>query len=110
MTNEAAGSYYAVIFSSQRTEGDHGYGVMADKMEELAAKQPGFISVESVRDASGAGITISYWESLDAIRNWKQNQLHQAAQEKGKQAWYESYNVKICKVERAYSYPAAGHS
>ncbi|WP_127491604.1 antibiotic biosynthesis monooxygenase family protein [Paenibacillus glycanilyticus] len=101
---------YAVIFSSQRTDGDHGYGAMSDKMEELAAKQPGFLSVESVRDASGAGITISYWESLEAIQNWRQNGLHQVAQEKGKQAWYEIYNVKICKVERAYSYPAAGHS
>ncbi|NIK70338.1 MULTISPECIES: antibiotic biosynthesis monooxygenase [unclassified Paenibacillus] len=107
MSNEAAGSYYAVIFSSQRTDGDHGYGAMDDKMDELAAKQPGFLSAESVRNASGAGITISYWESLEAIHNWKQNELHRAAQEKGKQVWYQSYNVKICKVERAYSYAAA---
>jgi heme-degrading monooxygenase HmoA len=104
MTNETtSGSYYAVIFTSQRTEGDNGYGRMADRMEELASKQPGFISVESVRDSSGAGITVSYWESLEAIRNWKKNEAHQVAQEKGKQDWYESYKVRICKVEREYS-------
>jgi heme-degrading monooxygenase HmoA len=99
------GSYYAVIFSSQRTDGDKGYGAMADKMEELAAQQPGFLGVESVRDVSGSGITISYWESLEAISNWKQNQSHQAAQNKGKVDWYQNYSVKICKVEREYSLP-----
>ncbi|RED64919.1 antibiotic biosynthesis monooxygenase family protein [Cohnella lupini] len=104
MANEAtSGSYYAVIFTSLRTEGDNGYGRMADRMAELASKQPGFISVESVRDSSGTGITVSYWESLEAIRDWKKNEAHQVAQEKGKQDWYESYKVRICKVEREYS-------
>lgn len=104
MNIDVNGSYYAVIFSSQRTEGDKGYSNMAEKMERLAAEQPGFLGVESVRDASGAGITISYWDSLEAIRNWKQNSSHQEAQEKGKQVWYQNYSVKICKVERAYSF------
>lgn len=104
MNIDVNGSYYAVIFSSQRTEGDKGYSNMAEKMERLAAEQPGFLGVESVRDASGAGITISYWDSLEAIRQWKQNSSHQEAQEKGKQVWYQNYSVKICKVERAYSF------
>jgi heme-degrading monooxygenase HmoA len=104
MVHESSGSYYAVIFSSQRTEGDNGYNIMAEKMEQLATEQPGFLAVESVRDASGSGITISYWESLEAIHNWKQHQTHQAAQEKGKQDWYQNYKVKICKVEREYSF------
>ncbi|MCM3630188.1 antibiotic biosynthesis monooxygenase [Paenibacillus glycanilyticus] len=102
MTHETKEPYYAVIFSSQRTNGDNGYSLMAEKMEQLAADQPGFLGVEGVRDALGAGITISYWESLEAIGNWKQNQLHQAAQQKGKQVWYQNYQIKICKVEREY--------
>lgn len=96
-------TYYAVIFSSQRTHGDNGYGAMADRMAELASQQPGFIGVESVRDSSGTGITISYWESLEAISNWKKNETHKVAQEKGKQVWYENYTTRICKVEREYS-------
>ncbi|MDQ6423447.1 antibiotic biosynthesis monooxygenase [Paenibacillus sp. LHD-117] len=103
MQYEPNGTYYAVIFTSQRTEGDLGYENMADRMVELAGKQPGFLGVESVRDATGAGITVSYWESLEAIGNWKSNQAHQAAQDKGKKVWYESYKVRICKVEREYS-------
>ncbi|EFM08447.1 conserved hypothetical protein [Paenibacillus curdlanolyticus YK9] len=95
---------YAVIFTSQRTEGDHGYGNMADRMEELAREQPGFVGVESARGEDGFGITISYWESLEAISHWKSNAAHQVAQERGRQDWYEQYEVKVCKVERAYAF------
>ncbi len=94
--------YYAVIFTSQRSEGDRGYEKMADSMASLAAKQAGFLGVESVRDGNGFGVTISYWESLDAIRNWKANEQHLAAQEKGKTIWYENYITRICLVEKEY--------
>jgi heme-degrading monooxygenase HmoA len=91
--------YYAVIFASQRTEGDQGYGKMAEKMVELASQQDGFLGVESARDA-GLGITVSYWESLEAIKNWKDHSLHQVAQEKGKTVWYQNFSLRVCKVER----------
>lgn len=95
--------YYAVIFTSQRTDGDRGYGDMAKKMNELASQQEGFLGVESARD-NELGITVSYWDSLDAIKNWKENLAHRVAQEKGKEDWYKEYSVRICKVERAYSF------
>ncbi|URJ52204.1 antibiotic biosynthesis monooxygenase family protein [Paenibacillus polymyxa] len=94
--------YYAAIFTSERTEGDGGYGVMGDKMVELAAQQPGFLGVESVRDHNGVGITVSYWESLGAIKNWKHNELHKVAQEKGKSEWYKTFGLRVSKVERDY--------
>jgi heme-degrading monooxygenase HmoA len=91
--------YYAVIFSSQRTEGDNGYGEMADKMVELASKQKGFLGVESARD-EGLGITVSYWDSLESIKKWKENAAHQMAQEKGKSIWYQNFALRVSKVER----------
>jgi heme-degrading monooxygenase HmoA len=91
--------YYAVIFASQRTEGEQGYGKMAEKMVELASKQNGFLGVESARD-EGLGITVSYWQSLEAIKNWKDHSLHQVAQEKGKTIWYQNFSLRVCKVER----------
>ncbi|TWI58022.1 antibiotic biosynthesis monooxygenase family protein [Halalkalibacter nanhaiisediminis] len=93
--------YYAVIFTSQRTDGDNGYGKMAQAMEELAPLQQGFLGIESARD-SELGITVSYWESLEAIKNWKETSAHKIAQEKGKQEWYKNYAVRVCKVERDY--------
>ena len=94
--------YYAVIFTSLRTEGDYGYGAMADEMNELAKLQPGYLGIESARD--GLGITVSYWRSLDDIKNWKANTRHLIAQKTGRDQWYEHYKVRICKVERDYGF------
>jgi heme-degrading monooxygenase HmoA len=94
--------YYAVIFSSQRTEGDRGYGHMAERMMEVASKQPGFLGAETVRGADGFGITVSYWASEEAIVAWKAHADHKPAQEAGKRVWYEQYQLRIAKVERAY--------
>lgn len=91
--------YYAVIFSSQRTDGDNGYGAMANKMVELASKQPGFLGVESARDEQ-LGITVSYWDSIEAIQAWKEHSAHIIAHEKGKSEWYQSFSLRVCKVER----------
>lgn len=99
--------YFAVIFSSQRTEDDGGYGKMAARMMELAAQQPGFLGAESARGNDGFGITVSYWSSTEAISAWKANAEHLAAQEMGKREWYEHYELRIAKVERAYGKPAA---
>jgi len=92
--------YYAVIFSSHRTEGDNGYSEMAERMAQLASRQPGYLGMESARE--GLGITVSYWESLEAIRNWKKNAEHQEAQRLGHQVWYSSFRVRVAKVEQEY--------
>ena len=92
--------YYAAIFTTIRSEGDHGYGEMAARMMELAAQQPGFLGVETARGE--LGITVSYWQSEEAIRNWKRNAEHQVAQEHGRNRWYAEYRVRISRVERDY--------
>jgi len=93
--------YYAVIFTSLRTAGDDGYGRMSDRMVELAALQPGFLGVESVREASGLGITVSYWRDEEAIKAWKSNLEHAVAQHLGKEKWYAAHSLRVAKVERA---------
>lgn len=102
LANTPPPPYYAVIFSSQRTEGDHGYGCMAERMLELAAAQPGFLGAESARDAHGFGITVSYWTGEEAITAWKAHAEHRVAQDTGKRVWYAEYQLRIAKVERAY--------
>lgn len=94
--------YYAVIFSSQRTEGDRGYGHMAQRMAELAKDMPGFLGLESVRGEDGFGISVSYWASEEAIKGWKEQAEHQVAQATGKKVWYEDFALRVAKVERAY--------
>jgi heme-degrading monooxygenase HmoA len=98
--------YYAVIFTSLRTEIEAGYGKMAELMLELASEQAGFLGVESVRGSDGLGITISYWESEEAIAAWKAHTKHKLAQETGQRTWYADYRVRVAKVEREYGKPA----
>lgn len=92
--------YYAVIFSSVRTDIDNGYAAMAEHMVQLAASQPGYLGVESARNE--VGITVSYWESLEAIRQWKANAEHLVAQRLGREQWYSTFKTRICLVERDY--------
>ncbi len=96
--------YYAVIFTNLHTPHLEGYEATANRMVELAEQQPGFLGYESARDS--VGITISYWENLEAIRNWKMNVEHLEAQNKGKTQWYKAFKTRICLVERDYEFEA----
>ena len=108
--------YFAVIFTSIRAEDSAAveassngrtYGQTADEMEALAKTQPGYLGFETARTEGGLGISVSYWESLDAIRAWKANADHLTAQRFGRHAWYRGYRVRVCRVEREYGLDAA---
>jgi heme-degrading monooxygenase HmoA len=94
--------YYAVIFSTLRTEIDEGYFETATRMEELAKLQEGYLGIESARNE--IGITVSYWNSIEAIKKWKNNAEHALAREKGKELWYQKYQLRICKVAHDYGF------
>ncbi|MFK7908578.1 MAG: antibiotic biosynthesis monooxygenase [Chitinophagales bacterium] len=94
--------YYAVIFTSTRTEVDGNYSEMADKMVELAKLQDGFLGIEFAR--SEVGITVSYWRDLESIKKWKKNADHSIAREKGRKEWYQAFKTRIAKVERDYGF------
>lgn len=94
--------YYAVIFSSIRTQDDSGYNEMSEKMVKLASSQDGFLGVESARD--NLGITVSYWRDLDSIKKWKENTDHSIARRKGRSEWYKTFKTRIAKVERDYGF------
>lgn len=92
--------YYAVIFTSIRTDMDNNYEALAIRMVELAQLQDGFLGLESARNK--IGITISYWRDLESIRNWKHQAEHKLAQEMGRDFFYTTYKTRICKVEKDY--------
>lgn len=96
--------YYIVAFSSQRTEGDNGYGEMSIAMEKLALQQSGCLGAESVRGADGFGITNSFWKDEASMKAWKANVDHQLAQKLGREVFYSHYIIRIAKVERDYSF------
>ncbi len=97
--------YYAVIFTTQLSSITKGYDNMADRMGELAAQQPGYLGVETTRNETGLGITVSYWADETALKNWKQVVEHAAAQKMGRDRWYKHYTLRVAKVERHYDGP-----
>lgn len=94
--------YYAVIFTSLRTENNDGYSSMAERMLELAKTQSGFLGFETAR--TEIGISVSYWKDVESISLWKKNSEHLLAQKLGKEKWYSRFTIRICKVEREYSF------
>jgi len=102
IANTPKSPYFAVIFSSVRTEGDNGYAAMADRMIELAARQGGFLGVESARNE--LGITVSYWTDMESIKKWKENAEHTIARELGHSKWYKSFKTRIARVEIDYEF------
>ena len=97
--------YYAVIFTARRTGGKQGYDAMARRMMELALAQPGCLGAETTRDADGLGITVSYWRDQASIAAWREQAEHLTAQRLGRERWYSHYELRIARVERAYSGP-----
>lgn len=69
--------YYAVIFTSKRTELDQGYNEMSDRIEALVKDQPGFLGMESARNE--LGITVCYWKDMASIKSWSENVEHREA-------------------------------
>jgi len=98
MTNQQ----YTVIFTSKLREDAIEYGEVGQLMDEKMRTYDGFVSIESVRGADGFGITICIWESLEALQAWKKDVDHQEAQRRGKEEWYEYYNVRVAKIEYQY--------
>jgi len=90
--------YYAIIFSSIRTDVENGYSEMADRMAELATEQDGFLGLETAREE--IGITVSYWKDLESVKKWQASTEHLAAQEKGRSYWYKFFKIRIAKIER----------
>lgn len=92
--------YYAVVFTTIRTDIEEGYLATNNKLEKMAEGIDGFLGIESARDkADGLGITISYWKNIDAIAKWREHTHHRIAKEKGIKDWYKSYSIRIAKVE-----------
>lgn len=92
--------YYAVIFSSTKSDNLNGYAEMDELTMKLAMEQTGFLGYEAVVNGNKS-IFISYWESLSAIEKWKHDSVHKQAKSQAKK-WYKRYLSQICKVEHTH--------
>lgn len=95
----------AVIFVAQRSLDDEaGYHAAAKEMDALAAQQPGYVGIDSVRGADGLGITVSYWANDTAAKNWRDHPRHAAIRDQGRGKWYTHYDLHVAEVARSYDW------
>ncbi len=97
--------YWAVIFTAVFSgQAEAEYVEMAERMVALAEGMPGFLGYESAQGEGGMEITVSYWESQEAILAWKRHAEHLTAQKRGRETFYSAYQIRVAKVERAYGF------
>ena len=96
--------YVAVIFTSRIRVDAEGYHAMSRRMADRVEGRPGFLGMESMRDAQGFGVTVSYWRDLDAVRAWRDDPAHTEARTLGRDRWYAGYRVRVCEVQREYGF------
>ncbi len=98
---ELSRANFVVTFISLLNTNADGYEAAADKMIKAVEKEKGFVAVYSVRNEVGVGITVSYWSSLEAIAQWKADNAHTVIQKKGKNEWYDWYQLQVCEIVRS---------
>lgn len=100
--------YYAVVFTSVRTETDTGYRAAAERMGELVKEIPGFLGEDSAHTPGGLSVTVAYFRDLAGIELWRADAEHRAAKAYGREHWYERYSVHIARVEHSNAFERAG--
>ena len=80
------------------------YGAESELIEEMARRQPGFISFKSYEAADGEVIAMSEWEDENAALAWRRVAEHSAAQSRGRSDYYEDYTLYACSHPRVHRF------
>ncbi|MFF4379118.1 antibiotic biosynthesis monooxygenase family protein [Kitasatospora sp. NPDC001547] len=96
--------YYAVVFTSVRTQDQSGYGETSARMEELVKDIPGFLGMDHAQNPGGLSITVGYFRDAEALTEWRTNAEHRVAQQRGRADWYQGYTLHVAKVERSHGF------
>ncbi|MGD1219386.1 MULTISPECIES: antibiotic biosynthesis monooxygenase family protein [Streptomyces] len=100
--------YYAVVFTSVRTEDNDGYDETGERLSELVKEIPGFLGEDAARTPGGLGVTVAYFRDEAAIDAWRNHMEHRAAKKRGRDHWYTRYTLHIAKVEHSHGFERAG--
>lgn len=96
-----------VVFRSRlRGANPPGYEATAARMVELAAKQPGFRAIKTFVADDGERVTISEFDSLEAVNAWRAQSEHLEAQRRGRSEFYAEYALQTCELVRETKFPA----
>ena len=94
---------FAVIFKAKPGSQNQAYSEMVAKLRKLAFEKYHCVDFISAT-ADDMEVAISYWQTEQDIVNWKQDPLHQQAQQQGRETWYLNYQVEVMALTRSYHY------
>ena len=88
------------------------YFELAAQLRETLHQQPGFVHVERFQSLVDEGkiLSISCWETQDAILNWRQHAKHMVVQAEGKERVFASYRLRVAEVTRDYNFSSTGET
>ena len=97
---------YAVIFKSKRQDANSElYYQHNDALDEKIKSLPGYIKHSGIRHPeTREGVTVAYFDSLDAIDMWRKDAEHMSAKKLAKSDFYENYSVEITEVIDQYGW------
>lgn len=103
----------AVLFEAQAAPAHQArYLQLAAELKPLLADIDGFIDIERFHSLTTDGkiLSLSWWRDEEAVRRWKQNVFHQAAQREGREAIFTYYRIRVAQVVREYASETGGHA
>jgi heme-degrading monooxygenase HmoA len=100
-------SYMVVFRSRLRPDIDEAYGRRAGEIYELAVKMPGLISATDFVAEDGERVAIIEFDTEEHLLAWRDHLEHRRAQAEGRERFYASYSLQICKVERSSTFDGA---
>jgi heme-degrading monooxygenase HmoA len=83
------------------------YVALVNRMIELAAAMPGYISHKGFFADDGERVTIVEFASEEGMRAWRMHPEHVQAQRKARQIYYSEYSVQVCEVVRESKFKRA---
>ncbi|QBK04737.1 antibiotic biosynthesis monooxygenase [Hylemonella gracilis] len=95
----------AVLFELEAKPGaEAAYFDTAAQLRPLLEGIDGFLSVERFQSLSRPGryLSLSFWRDEDAVRAWRQQTPHRAAQQAGRSELFADYRLRVAAVLRDY--------
>jgi heme-degrading monooxygenase HmoA len=91
-----------IAFRSKLTpQAGEDYAQMDAALEKRVKDNPGFIDVKSYVAEDGERLTLVWWRDEESLKAWRELPAHRAAQETGRDKWYEFYKIDVANVIRS---------
>jgi heme-degrading monooxygenase HmoA len=100
-----------IVFRSRLTpEAGEDYRALDAELEHQVLAQPGYMAHKSYQATDGERLTLVWFRDQESLRSWKMHPRHLEAQRRGRERWYEFYEMDVAEVVRGSRFHRSGAS